>query len=170
LEGQVGWRRIYDPRDLNKWRDETLDAAQVARLRAGTFESLAFYRGIESVGGRLEHTGSVRVAGVACERVVFHHGANLRFVRYFEAETGRLVKTETEDGTSVVEEGEQRVAGIRFPQRLVTSGRGADRRPSGFIVEITQVQVNEDFPRAQFARPARATVGPAGPVAAPAKR
>jgi hypothetical protein len=173
LDGEVGWRRIHEPRDLRKWRDETLDAAQVARLRAGTFESLAFFRGIESVGGRLEHTGSARVSGVACERVVFHHGENLRFVRYFEAETGRLVKTETEDGTSVVEEGEQRVAGIRFPQRLVTSGRGPDQRPSRFIVELTQVQVNENFPAAQFARPAPAPAGSAASAptpAAPAKR
>ena len=170
LDGEVGWRRIHEPRDLGKWRDETLDAAQVARLRAGTFESLAFFRGIESVGGRLEPTGSARVSGVACERVVFHHGENLRFVRYFEAETGRLVKTETEDGTSVVEEGEQWVAGIRFPQRLVTSGRGPDKRPSRFIVEFTQVQVNENFPVAQFARPAPAPAAPEPTPAAPAKR
>lgn len=163
LDGEVGWRRIYEAGDLGKWRDDSLDAAQVARLRAGTFESLAFFRGIESVGGRLEHTGSVQVAGVSCERVVFHHGDNLRFTRYFEGKTGRLVKTETEDGTSIVEEGDQWVDGIRFPQRLVTSGRGADKRPSRFIVEFTQVQVNGDFPAAQFARPAPA-------LAAPAKR
>lgn len=161
LDGEVGWRRIHEPRDLSKWRDESLDPAQVARLRAGTFESLAFFRGIQSVGGRLEHTGSARVSGVTCERVVFHHGENLRFTRYFEADTGRLVKTETEDGTSIVEEGEQWVEGIRFPQRLVTSGRGADRRPSRFIVEFTQVQVNGDFPRSQFVRPEPATPAPA---------
>jgi len=171
LDGEVGWRRIHEPRDLGKWRDENLDPAQVARLRAGTFESLAFFRGIESVGGRLEHTGSARVSGVSCERVVFHHGENLRFTRYFEAETGRLVKTETEDGTSVVEEGEQWVDGIRFPQRLVTSGRGADKRPSRFIVEFTQVQVNGDFPVAQFARPAPAPAAATPPPApVPAKR
>lgn len=173
LDGEVGWRRIHEPRDLRKWRDETLDAVQVARLRAATFESLAFFRGIESVGGRLEHTGSARVSGVACERVVFHHGDNVRFVRYFETQSGRLVKTETEDGTSVVEEGEQRVAGIRFPQRLVTSVRGADKSPSRFIVEFTQVQVNENFPAAQFARPASAPAAPAASApapAAPAKR
>ncbi len=170
LDGEVGWRRVHEPRDLRKWRDETLDAGQVARLRAATFESLAFFRGIESVGGRLEHTGSARVSGVACERVVFHHGENLRFVRYFETKSGRLVKTETEDGTSVVEEGEQRVAGIRFPQRLVTSGRGADKRASRFIVEFTQVQVNENFPVAQFARPAPAPAASAPAPATPAKR
>jgi hypothetical protein len=170
LDGEVGWRRIHEPRDLRKWRDETLDAVQVARLRAATFESLAFFRGIESVGGRLEYTGSARVSGVACERVVFHHGDNVRFVRYFETQSGRLVKTETEDGTSVVEEGEQRVAGIRFPQRLVTSGRGADKSPSRFIVEFTQVQVNENFPAAQFARPASAPAASAPAPATPAKR
>jgi len=172
LDGDVGWRRIHEPRDLKKWRDEALDADQVARLRAGTFESLAFFRGIDSVGGRLESTGTARVSGVTCERVVFHHSETIRFIRYFDAESGRLVKTETENGNSVVEEGEQRVAGIRFPQRLVSSGRGPDGKPSRFIVEFTQIQVNEDFPAAQFARPAPAPTPAAtpAPAAAPAKR
>jgi hypothetical protein len=171
LDGEVGWRRIHEPRDLKKWRDEALDADQVARLRAGTFESLAFFRGIDSVGGRLESTGTARVSGVTCERVVFHHSETIRFIRYFDRETGRLVKTETENGSSVVEEGEQRVAGIRFPQRLVSSGRGPDGKPSRFIVEFTQIQVNEDFPAAQFARPTPApTPAPAAAPAIPAKR
>ena len=168
LDGVVGWRRIHEPRDLRKWRDEVLDADQVARLRAGTFESLAFFRGIESVGGRLESTGTARVSGVKCERVIFHHSEAIRFIRYFDAESGRLVKTETENGTSIVEEGEQVVAGIRFPQRLVSSGRGADGKPSRFIVEFTQIQVNEDFPAVQFARPAPAPNPPPGAAPTPA--
>ncbi len=52
----------------------------------------------------------------------------------------------------------------------MTSGRGADKRASRFIVEFTQVQVNENFPVAQFARPAPAPAASAPAPATPAKR
>jgi hypothetical protein len=79
----------------------------------------------------------------------FTHSGGVVFVRYFEKATGRLVKTETENGTEIREEGEMIVNGVRFPKRVI------NKAPNGNVTAISfdKVVLNEVFPSETFAVP-----------------
>ena len=126
------------------------DAAQIKRLRANTWEFLAFYRGIERQNGHVEYQGEVDVDGTTCVVLVFVHAEDIHFTRYFDKATGRLIKTVTEKNDEIREEGEILVNGIHFPKKLV------DKLPDGQVRTITfdAIKVNEDIPAEAFAVPA----------------
>lgn len=149
LDGYDAWVRNVDTNDDKKWRLQLLDATQIRSFRANTWESLYFYRGIEKEGGRVEHAGEATIDGKDCVKLVFIHAGGIRFTRYFDKSTGRLVRTDTENGNQIREEGEMIVDGIRFPRTLVT--RSAEGQLSTITFE--SVKVNERFPDSEFAVP-----------------
>lgn len=153
LDGYEGWMRKQDPADPTKWRLVLLSAEQIKRLRANTWENLAYFRGIERAGGRIEEQGTKVIDGVTCQKIAFIHGPNTSFTRYFDVATGRLVQTETESGGVIREEGEMMVDGIRFPQRLITTTRGKDGQPQTVTVNFEKVVVNREFPASEFRVP-----------------
>lgn len=150
LDGYDAWMRRSDANDEKKWQLTLLDAQQVKQLRANTWENLNFYSGIEKRGGTVSFGGDVTVDGRDCVKLVFTHAENLVFTRYFEKATGRLVKSETENGGEIREEGEMFVQGLRFPRRLI------NRTGGGVVSTITfeSVAINEPFPAETFAVPA----------------
>jgi hypothetical protein len=125
------------------------DANRIKRLRANTWENLAFYRGIEKQGGRLEFLGDADVDGTPCVALEFIHYDDITFTRYFEKATGRLVKTVTDNKGEIREEGEIVVNGIHFPKKLI------NKLPDGQVRTIIfdSIKVNEDIPEDQFAVP-----------------
>lgn len=149
LDGYDAWLKRVNAENPVQWQVRLLDAAQVKRLRANTLENLSFYSTREMKGSTIEFLGEVTVDGVACVKISFTHSGGVAFVRYFEKATGRLVKTETENGTEIREEGEVVVKGVRFPKRVV------NKAPNGDITSITfdKVAVNENFPADTFAVP-----------------
>lgn len=153
LDSYEGWMRVQDPEDATKWRLTLLDADQVKRLRANTWQSLAYFRGIEKMGGRVEDLGTVNVDGVTCQKVSFIHEPKIVFHRYFEVATGRLVLTEMESGATVREEGEMIVGGIRFPKALITVIKSGDKQQT-VTLRHEKVLVNEEFSPEIFRVPA----------------
>lgn len=149
LDDYDGWVRVTEAADEKKWRLQLHDARQIRALRANTWESLYFYRGIEKEGGRVEHAGDANLDGKDCVKLVFIHADNIRFTRYFDKATGRLLRTDTENGNQIREDGELVVDGIRFPRTLIT--RTADGQISTITFE--SVKVNERFPDSEFAVP-----------------
>ena len=141
LDGYDAWIRRADATNESQWQLSLLDTAQVKRLRANTWENLNFYRGIDRRGGRVEVAGESTIDGRKCIKLVFTHDPAIVFVRYFDQASGRLVKTETENGGEIREEGEIVVQGLRFPKKLI------NRSPSGQIATITfdSVTINERF-------------------------
>lgn len=152
LDGYDGWTRQENRENPSQFRLTPLDAEAVKRLRANTFESLGYFRGLEKLGGRVEDMGTVTRDGVTCQKVAFHHAPKIVFFRYFEVGTGRLVFTETENGSSLKESGELTAGGIRFPANLVTTtvAGGAAR---AVTLSYDKVTVNETFPPKFFAYP-----------------
>lgn len=150
LDDYDGWQRRSDAADSSRWQLTLLDAQQVKRLRANTWENLSFFRGLEKRGGRVEFQGEAAVDGVACAKLAFIHAENIIFYRYFDRATGRLVKTETESGGEIREEGEMMVDGVRFPRRVI------NRTPDGKTTTITfdRVTLNEVLPASAFEVPA----------------
>lgn len=149
LDGYDAWVRRADAKDATKWQLSLLDAQQVKRLRANTWENLFFYRGIDKRGGKVEFSGEAPVEGKECVKLIFTHAENIVFTRFFDKATGRLVKTETESGGEIREDGEIRAGGLRFPRTLI------NKAPNGQVATITfdSVKINESFPADAFAVP-----------------
>lgn len=142
LDGYDAWQRVSDTSDSAPWEVTLLGPEQIKRLRANTFENLAFYRDIERVGGRVEDRGAATVDGIACRKLAFVHGPGIVFTRSFEIATGRLVLTETESGTAIREEGEIKAGGLRFPQRIITTNALPDGSTRTIHVIFSSVEVN----------------------------
>lgn len=152
LDSYEAWTKIQDSVSADAWRMNLLLPDQVRQLRANTWQSLNYYRGIEKVGGRIEDMGVVTADGVACQKIAFIHSPQIVFYRYFDVATGRLVLTETETGATMRESGEMIVDGIRFPKTLVTTAKFADRNRV-ITLNYDKVFVNETIPASTFAVP-----------------
>jgi len=153
LDDYEGWQRIEDLKDRGRWRMKLLTKEQVTRLRANTWENLAFFRGLESRGGRVEALGDVILEGRSAHKLRFIHSTGSVFTRYFDADSGKLVLTETEQGGRIREEGEILVEGLRFPQKIVTTTMGEGGRERSVTILFDRVTVNEDFAATEFAVP-----------------
>ena len=149
LDGYDAWVRRADATNESQWQLTLLDKQQVKRLRANTWENLNFYRNIAQRGGKVEFGGEATIDGRACIQLVFTHDPAIVFTRYFDKATGRLVKTVTEAGGEIREEGEILVGGLRFPKKLI------NKSPDGQVATITfdSVTLNENFPASDFEVP-----------------
>ncbi len=153
LDGYDAWQRIQDLANPTNWQVKLLGVDQIKRLRAGTWESLGFFRGIESHGGHLEDQGSVTVDGIACQKIAFVYAPNIIFYRSFDKATGRLVYTETESGGTQREQGEVIVSGVRFPKTIITANKNAAGQIQTITLNFEKITVNEAMPASLFAVP-----------------
>ena len=149
LDGYEAWQKLAVPEKPTQWQVTLLDAAQIKRLRAQTWDNLNFFADIEKMHGTVAVGGDATVDGHDCVKLVFTYLDNMVISRFLEKATGRLVKTETETGTVIREEGEQIVNGIRFPRKIT------NLEPSGKATTILfdKVVLNENVPAGEFAVP-----------------
>ncbi len=153
LDDYEAWQRIENPANLSQWRMTLLDTAQVRRLRANTWENLSFFRGIDRVGGSAEDQGLVNEGGKQLRKIAFDHGYGIVFFRFFDPVSGRLVRSETDTGATIVESGENRVSGVRFPNQVVTVTTRADGSSQTVEVNFDSVVVNAPVSRESFRVP-----------------
>jgi hypothetical protein len=154
LDGYDGWRRVQDSADPTKWQQTLLGAEQIKHLRANTAENLAFFRGLERRGGRIEDQGPAVVDGIACQKIAFVHSPAIVFYRYFDLATGRLVFTETESGATMREQGELPTGGIRFPKTLVQTSKMPNGQVQTVTINFEKVTLNESLAVDLFRVPA----------------
>ncbi|SDR77258.1 hypothetical protein [Opitutus sp. GAS368] len=149
LDDYDAWQKRTNPKNPTQWQLTLLDATQTKRLRAQAWDNLNFLRGIEKLRGSVTVGGDATVDGLACVKLVFSYSDNIVLTRYYDKATARLVKTETEAGVEIREEGEMFVNGIRFARKV------SNREKSGRIVTLNfeQVVLNETFPASDFAVP-----------------
>lgn len=149
LDGYDAWQKRINPDNPAQWQVTLLDANQVKRLRANTLENLSFYSTKAMSGCAVTVVGDATVEGVPCVKLTFTHTGNIVFIRYFNKATGQLVKTETENGGEIREEGEMTVSGVRFPKRVV------NKTATGTVTAISfdTVVVNDAFATDTFAVP-----------------
>ena len=153
LDDYDAWQREQDPADAANWRMTLLSPDQIKRLRANTWENLSFYRGIEAKGGRVENLGTATVDGKTCRKLGFFHDDDIVFYRYFDASSGKLVLTETENGSTIREQGQIKAGGMNFPNKIVTRNKMADGSEREIVVTFDTVKVNETFSSDLFAMP-----------------
>lgn len=149
LDGYDAWEKVMDRTSLRSSPPALLDPVGVKRLRATTIENLSFYSNQYQDSRQVRVLGDAQVEGIACAKLSFTYNNSISFIRYFEKSTGRLIKTEIENGGEIREEGEMIVSGIRFPRKVI------NKTVDGKVTAITfeKVTVNETFPSEAFAVP-----------------
>ncbi len=145
LDTYEAWQKVENPANPSQWRMSLLDTPQVRRLRANTWENLAFFAGLEKQGGKVTDGGLVERDGQQLHQLSFDHGYGIVFHRFFDPATGELIVSETDNGAIIREEGETMVQGIRFPGEVVTISRRADGGSSQVRVVFDKVTINETF-------------------------
>jgi outer membrane lipoprotein-sorting protein len=153
LNGYEGWQHVNEIKDPKKWRRDIFKPDVLKRVRAQARENLNFFGGLEKIGGRYEEQGTKNIDGVTCQKIAFIHGPGIVFIRYFDVVTGRLVLTETEDGSSTREQGEMNVNGIRFPKGMVITSKLPNGQTRTSTITFDKITVNETFPSSTFAMP-----------------
>ncbi|HEU5078066.1 MAG TPA: hypothetical protein VFT72_02570 [Opitutaceae bacterium] len=153
LNDYEAWHRVQDPARPASGNTGLYSSNTVKQLRASTWENMAFFAGIEKVGGTVIDDGEVDLDGKKAHKLSFVHEPGIVYIRYFEPETGRLLGTETDLGVRIREEGEIISAGIRFPKRIINSNTGPDGKEHVVTVTIESVTVNETFPDDIFGVP-----------------
>jgi outer membrane lipoprotein-sorting protein len=153
LDSYEAWTRVAAADDMSKWQQTLLGVEGVKRLRANTWENLAYFRGLEREGGRVEDRGSATIDGIPCEKVAFIHTPNIVFTRYFDKNTGKVIYTETEAGGTIREQGEIVVNGVRFPKSIITVSKNQAGQAQTVTITFSKVVVNETLPPDFFSVP-----------------
>ena len=157
LDDYDGWQRVQERSPAGRWRLALLQPEMIKKLRANTWENLSFYQGIEKRGGSVQVVGPATVDGVATVKVIFVHEPGITFTRYFDADTGRMILTETDRGDRIREEDDIMVEGVRFPRKVtsVSTTTDAAGKPveSRTVIIFDRVTVNETFPDSDFEMP-----------------
>ena len=141
IDGYEGWKRQMNRNSPEKWQLLILEAGELKRMRANTFENLNFFRGIEKVRGTAENLGIVKRDGRDAHRVIFRYGGGLFYERLIDVKNGELLLTVNDQGLEIQEVGEIRVDGIRFPQKVMTLVNGEIIN----TVSFETITVNEQF-------------------------
>lgn len=149
LGAHEGWVSEFLAENPRRRNVAIMDAQRIRELRANTWENLYFYKNIERRRGNVENLGFHEIDGQETVGLAFNHRGGYTFTRYFDPATGELVHTETGEGTSIREEGEKVVDGIRFPEKVVTLSDGEVVH----TVTFTNIEVNPEFPDKTFAFP-----------------
>lgn len=145
LSGYDGWEKVEDMNNVDDWQLTLLEAPQIRRLQANAWESLNFYKVNRQKKVVVTYEGETEIDGITCDEIAFRHDRTIRFVRYFDVATGRLVLSTTEQGGEIREEGELMVDGIRFPKRLLTTvGENSS------TIEFELIEVNQSYDEALF--------------------
>ena len=151
LNEYEAWRMSHGDKEGWSWPPLLLGKDQVKQFRASCWQNLAFFRGIEAVGGKVEDGGIVDLDGAKAHKLAFVHAEGIQYIRYFDPQTGKLLLTETDQGR-IREQGEMTVQGIRFPRQILnTPPEGADGRV--MTIRIEEVAVNEEFSDDLFSVP-----------------
>jgi outer membrane lipoprotein-sorting protein len=153
LDGYEGWQRTQETANPKNQRLVVFRPDAVKRLRAQAWENLSFFRGVEGRGGRIEDQGMQTIDGINCHKIALIYAPNIIFYRYFDAATGRLVRTDTEDGGTTKEEGERIVNGVRFPTSMKMTIKGPKDQTQTVVITFENVTVNENFPPELFRVP-----------------
>jgi outer membrane lipoprotein-sorting protein len=153
LDGYSAWIREERPADPKYPRLGLLGVQQVRRMRANTWENLAFYSGIEHVDGHVEDAGTVQLDGQPARKLIFWHDNDVFFARWFDPVSGQLLQTETDDGNKIREAGEILSGGLRFPRQIITVSKGPNGATNTSTITFDTIKVNEPAPDSAFAVP-----------------
>ncbi len=97
---------------------EALESSEVMRMRTNAMENLCFMQYPENVHVRVRDLGYRDFHGHQCRVLEFQHLNGIRYLRFIDEETGRIVGTSMDGGVENLEIGSQKVDGIRFGEEV----------------------------------------------------
>lgn len=151
VNGFEGWRERLNKVNPAQSGVLVLDPQQTKYLLSNAMENLYFFEGPEHArGGEIKLDGEETVRGMECWKVDFIYPSGLRYSRFFEKSTGKLVVTRTSNGEmEMVEKESLKSGGIKFPRVVETYKNGVLVR----TVTFEKIEVNDpvedslfDFP------------------------
>ncbi len=152
LDDYDAWQRVSDSKDLRHRTLAILGKDQILRLRANTFENLDFFRGVTDPAD-IDDLGKTVMDGHQAVKLRFRYGSGIYFDRFFDVQTGQLLRTETALGDVIVEEGDIIVDGVRFAKRIITTSPKPGGGTYRMVVEFDKITLNEEMPESLFSVP-----------------
>ena len=149
LNDYDAWKKVYRSDNPDEYNLIPSNPGQLKRVRANTFENLKFFSSDTNYQRKLEYLGQEIISGESVKRVKVVYGS-MYYIRNFKASTGQLILTEIETGEHIQEQGEIRVAGIKFPKTLISLIDGEEIHRINF----DSMEVNPDLEDSLFVQPA----------------
>lgn len=155
LNKNEAWQKIERVDRPGAWSLNIYSIDELRALQATVADTLSFLKTPPTRKGRIEYLGTEEVDGRETRKLLYYHGGDRAFLRYFDSETGREVRMINQNGGIFIKSGERLVDGVRFPEKLVVK----------FITEIgvqsieisyTNITVNEKFDTDRFNMPVMA--------------
>lgn len=115
-EGWILRRELAAP--LSSAQVVPMNSIHFRRMRSNTISNLYFHRGYEKFGGEVVLLEDREHNGRPVHLLEFREDPRNPLQRLFDKETGHLVATKIGDGITLIERGEQIIAGIRFPKEI----------------------------------------------------
>ena len=143
-----GYMQLIDLTGQDRGGIRVLGAAEVKRLMANSLENLFFFKGPATQRrGETSLVGTETYEGKRAHRVRFSYSSGLLYERLFDAETGKLLATESDEGAvRLIEKASVVVDGIKFPKEVWTYENGELVRK----VLFSEIIVNPNLPDSLF--------------------
>ncbi len=148
-EGWTTFERVVDSVPLSM---EIFDPIRILIMQASVREAFGFFKKPNVRNGEITYEGKETVKGRECVVLTYHHGDGIAYRRFFDSETGRVLRTLDSKGVEYVEEGEIMVEGVRFPKKMVSTFSTAIGSQT-MEFAYTTIQLNKDLPESDFIMP-----------------
>ncbi len=156
LNRTEAWRKVERIDQPGSWSMDFLDPDGIRHMVASVQDTLSFFKEPPSRNGRIEYLGTEELDGRQVRVLKYLNSDYIWFLRYIDAETGKVLRMANDKGTVFTEQGEILVDGVRFPEKLiVTFATGAGQK-SSMELSYTSVVVNGEIDFERFKVPVMA--------------
>jgi hypothetical protein len=147
FDGFEGYEFLeWEVEGVRQNQTRSLGGDELRRNKAAAIENLNFFRPFSFNRENVIDRGRVMVDAKNTHRIDFIHNGRFVFSRFFDLQTGDLVRSELETGMVTIESGDITVDGIRFSTKV----RGELNGELQFELSFEQIEVNPDLPSSHF--------------------
>ena len=151
FNGHEGWEltegKLEDGKPYHGVRPMSFDDTR--RTKAASVENLCFFHPFSFDYENVKDRGTATVDGKTTRRIDFIHNGSYVFSRFFDPNTGDLLRSELDTGVVTVETGEMSVDGIRFSDKIV----GLVDEKATYEMDFDKIEVNSVINPAIFDYP-----------------
>ncbi len=148
LDDYSAWGKVYKLDNPDDFQYIPYDYKKLKAERAKAYENLNFFSSKTSASRKIEFMGSAMLEDTPVHIIKIIFGS-VFYIRYFDADTGKLILTETEAGEMIQESGEIIVDGVRFPAALTSYVNGEEVHK----IEFNVIKVNPEIEDSVFEEP-----------------
>ena len=132
---------------------DLLSVQEIIRMKANVADAFGFYARPATKKGKVTYEGTKTIDGREARALAYLYGDGVWFLRYFDAETGQLLRTLTDYGSIKTVSGEIMVDGVRFPAKQITHVK-TEGGFSSIELSFSAIEINKEFDDKLFKFPA----------------